>query len=384
MLRTSNNPQLITFAAGAALTLFDDRLQIGPELAGGQQIGSKTPLSGPTVTVASASATNLELLGGAKLRVLGGLVFGAAAGPGIADGVGTPKYRVVGSIAWAPLPKRDAGPPDEDGDGIPDAVDACPHEKGPKSDDPKKNGCPLPDRDGDGIPDQFDACPDKKGRASDDPTINGCPADYDRDGIPDDEDACPNEKGVPSADPKKNGCPGELDSDGDGIPDKDDACPKVKGVASSDPARNGCPPAVAGDRDGDGIPDDVDACPDERGVPSKDPKKNGCPVGAVAVFEAPTIRFDFGSDAIRADEADALARAKQAIERHPEVKRFEVCRATPTRWATPASTRRSRSAAPAPSRAGSSHTASPRAASCRRATAPRDRCLARRPTSSTA
>jgi outer membrane protein OmpA-like peptidoglycan-associated protein len=74
------------------------------------------------------------------------------------------------------------------------------------SDDPKKNGCP-PDKDGDGIPDNVDACPDVPGVASEDPKKNGCPPDRDGDGIPDATDACPDAPGPASNDPAKNGCP---------------------------------------------------------------------------------------------------------------------------------------------------------------------------------
>ncbi|HUR40001.1 MAG TPA: CehA/McbA family metallohydrolase [Verrucomicrobiae bacterium] len=62
-------------------------------------------------------------------------------------------------------------PADADGDGVADAVDACPAQPGPAS----NNGCPRvtpADRDGDGIPDATDACPSQPGRA----TNNGCPS----------------------------------------------------------------------------------------------------------------------------------------------------------------------------------------------------------------
>lgn len=49
--------------------------------------------------------------------------------------------------------------------------------KGVADPDPQKNGCPPPppDRDGDGIPDAEDACPDEKGPRDPDPAKNGCP-----------------------------------------------------------------------------------------------------------------------------------------------------------------------------------------------------------------
>jgi hypothetical protein len=60
--------------------------------------------------------------------------------------------------------------PDRDGDGVPDAVDACPGEAGSQP-----NGCnpptpPPADRDGDGKADGSDLCPDVAGQAPD-----GCP-----------------------------------------------------------------------------------------------------------------------------------------------------------------------------------------------------------------
>jgi predicted acyl esterase len=63
------------------------------------------------------------------------------------------------------------GPPgDQDGDGVPDATDACPTAPGPAA----NNGCPAigADRDRDGIPDSQDQCPDVAGVASN----GGCPA----------------------------------------------------------------------------------------------------------------------------------------------------------------------------------------------------------------
>ena len=39
--------------------------------------------------------------------------------------------------------EKNGGPPDTDGDGLPDPDDACPREAGPKTDDPKTTGCPA-------------------------------------------------------------------------------------------------------------------------------------------------------------------------------------------------------------------------------------------------
>ena len=126
-----------------------------------------------------------------------------------------------------------------------DADDACPDEPGVKSEDPKKNGCPLPgDRDKDGILDTDDACPDEPGVKSEDPEKNGCPRpDTDKDGIFDDEDACVNEPGIKTTDPLTNGCPPPKDTDKDTIIDPEDACPEVPGPRNEDRKKNGCPAA---------------------------------------------------------------------------------------------------------------------------------------------
>ena len=98
------------------------------------------------------------------------------------------------AAACAPKPV-DAGPADRDGDGVPDDVDRCPDEPGPK----ENFGCPWGDRDKDGIPDNLDKCPDVPGI----PELQGCPdVDSDGDGIPDRLDKCPLVPGVPP-----DGCP---------------------------------------------------------------------------------------------------------------------------------------------------------------------------------
>ena len=76
-------------------------------------------------------------------------------------------------LEWFPS----ATPPDSDGDGILDDVDACPDTPGVRTDDPATTGCPPPpDRDDDGIIDSQDACPDEAGPRSDDPGQERLPA----------------------------------------------------------------------------------------------------------------------------------------------------------------------------------------------------------------
>lgn len=332
MVRTSGAPHSITYGAALGLAFAGDRIQIGPEFYGSTTVGDAPPLFSDTIVGSSPSATTAEILGGIRGRLWKGLFVGAAAGPGLTNAPGSPTFRVLGALGWAPWPeaKRAARAPDADDDGVPDADDACRDVPGIKSPDPKQNGCPIADRDGDKVPDSEDACPDKRGRRNDDASRNGCPADYDRDGIADADDACPNQKGVASTDPKKNGCPGLVDADLDGVADADDACPSEKGPSSADPAKNGCPPPV--DTDGDGIFDREDACPAEKGKPDKDKTKHGCPkdvrVNGDEIVILKQVQFKFAqasiSQTVDPVSDDLLGEVRDVITQHPEIKVIEV------------------------------------------------------------
>jgi hypothetical protein len=187
----------VRWGAGIGFLPGDGSFQVGPELTGG--VGFKP----------QSATTDFELLLGARARFAGRFVAGFAASLGLAPGVGTPDFRTVLSIAYAPVAPPRINRTDRDGDGIPDALDACPDEPGVPTNDPKTNGCPPPmkDRDGDRIPDDEDACPDVKGAPDPVRALHGCPPDRDNDGIPDAEDACPDQAGPRDPDPKKNGCP---------------------------------------------------------------------------------------------------------------------------------------------------------------------------------
>jgi len=63
--------------------------------------------------------------------------------------------------------------PDQDGDGVGDAQDACPGTVGRWSDLSAACGCP--DQDGDGVPDSLDRCPDRIGLTQSGADQNGCP-----------------------------------------------------------------------------------------------------------------------------------------------------------------------------------------------------------------
>ncbi len=116
------------------------------------------------------------------------------------DGDGVPD--VDDACPDVPGPPENKGCPvvkDTDGDGIPDDVDKGPLDPEDKAGFQDDDGCPDPDNDNDGIVDAMDACPNNPG-----PIENrGCPVlDRDGDGIPDALDRCPDEPGLPP-----DGCP---------------------------------------------------------------------------------------------------------------------------------------------------------------------------------
>jgi outer membrane protein OmpA-like peptidoglycan-associated protein len=223
------------YGASAGVSLVHDRVTIGPELYGSTALGDDA---------FKTRTSPLEALLGAHATCPLGLRGGLGIGKGILAGFGSPEVRVLASLEWSPPKKKPVAvpppevPSDNDGDGIPDDLDACPDAIGPRTNDKRTNGCD--DRDKDTIADPYDACPDEPGVPHPNPKRNGCPADRDDDGIIDRLDACPGVKGSDSDDPKQNGCP-EPDLDYDEIPNEKDACPNDPGPASPDPKRNGCP-----------------------------------------------------------------------------------------------------------------------------------------------
>jgi OmpA-OmpF porin, OOP family len=206
MVRASSNPSALTYGAGAAISLFGDRLQIGPEAFFATPIQEGFVKLSSSRSIKRGGATNAEVLLGAHGRIVGGLVVGAGIGAGLSSAIGTPNYRLVFSVGWSPMASSKAATQDRaldtDEDGVLDADDACPYAFGGKSADPKRNGCPVADRDEDTVPDADDACPDERGEAALTAKRRGCPADRDEDSVPDLLDACPDEKG--SA--ENNGC----------------------------------------------------------------------------------------------------------------------------------------------------------------------------------
>jgi hypothetical protein len=202
------NPSTFTWGAAAGARIGGDRAQIGVELFGATPLQASFFDLDPQTRIARGLVSNVELELGVKVRLVRSLFVVAGAGPGLTDAVGTPMFRALGAIAWAPPPAiaaapSDAPPDDTDADGVADRADACPYAYGVASADPRRNGCPVIDADEDGVADADDACPDRAGVKSADPKRSGCPVDSDGDGVPDGLDGCPQQKGSAAT----NGCP---------------------------------------------------------------------------------------------------------------------------------------------------------------------------------
>ena len=99
---------------------------------------------------------------------------------------------------------------DRDGDGIPDADDACPDQPEDFDTFEDEDGCPDTDNDGDGILDADDSCPLQPEDIDQFEDEDGCPEeDNDRDGFLDARDQCPNEAEVVNGVEDEDGCPDE-------------------------------------------------------------------------------------------------------------------------------------------------------------------------------
>ena len=134
--------------------------------------------------------------------------------------------------------------PDEDGDGVSDSLDPCPHDPEGARPEMNRRGCPDRDTDNDGVSDSLDYCTHVPAGSVPDPTRSGCPSgDTDHDGILDAHDECPTDPPGWLPDPARPGC-ALADRDHDLVPDVSDTCPETAGAPHMETALNGCPGAV--------------------------------------------------------------------------------------------------------------------------------------------
>jgi len=202
-----------------------------------------------------------EVKTGASYDLPGALLAFAAFGVGVAEGYGTPDWRMLAGIRVDRTPE-DAPPPpptpDTDMDSYLDPVDKCPTDPEDFDKFEDEDGCPDLDDDKDTIPDKTDECRLEPEDLDGFEDANGCPElDNDKDTILDTNDKCPLEPEDLDSFQDEDGCP-ELDNDADTVADTDDGCPLIAGPVDN----KGCPWP---DRDGDTVIDRFDNCPDEPG-----------------------------------------------------------------------------------------------------------------------
>ena len=216
----------LTYGLGIDIDLWRDRVNLAAEVFG------RTKLNEPW---SSLETSSLELLGGPKWWMIPGLSLQFAVGAGLVQGHGTPDFRFVTGVAWAPRPD------DTDGDGVDDRVDECPLEVEDKDGYRDADGCPEWDNDSDGIGDKEDKCPNEPEDVNGIDDADGCPdGDEDSDGVPDSRDKCPTEREDRDGYMDNDGCP-DLDNDGDGIQDTVDKCPMIPETFNGYMDEDGCP-----------------------------------------------------------------------------------------------------------------------------------------------
>ena len=253
-----------------------------------------------------AAAFQYDLPAPVTLFVSGGL--------GLFPAYGVPDFNVVfGARLWSGAAPVAAAPvvvdTDPDHDGVVAPNDRCPDRAEDKDGFEDEDGCPDPDNDGDGVIDADDGCPKEKGTAEN----KGCPdKDTDADGIVDRLDKCAGEAEDKDGFEDDDGCP-DPDNDHDGIADAKDACPIEAGIAEN----KGCPDR---DRDGDGIVDRMDNCPDEVGTKeNSDCKaKQLARITSSGIEIMDTVYFKVDRDLIQSKSFPLLTNVANVIRNHPE------------------------------------------------------------------
>ena len=216
----------------------------------------------------------LEILPWVRFHGAEVATFTFGAGFGLAPGLGSPDYRIMGGATIAP--RFDPLSLDRDRDGIPNRYDECINQPEDKDGFQDEDGCPDPDNDGDGILDTVDSCRDLPEDFDNFEDVDGCPdLDNDRDNVMDATDRCPDIPEDPDGFQDLDGCP-DPDNDGDGIPDERDQCPNAAENFNGVQDEDGCPEDWV-DADGDGIHDAVDACPTEPEDFDNFQDEDGCP-----------------------------------------------------------------------------------------------------------
>ena len=311
----------LMYSAGIGFQVVPEKLDLNLELFGTGIVG---PGRSPNVIGDYAGKgivhSPLEALFNARIHIKRGWAVVAGVGWGITTGIGTPAFRVIAGVSYAPNKDRD-------GDGIVDSDDDCPEEPEDFDEFEDSDGCPEPDNDGDGIADVHDTCPLDPEDKDDWEDEDGCPdPDNDGDNFLDGEDGCPNEPEDVDGWEDSDGCP-DPDNDGDGIEDAADSCPQnpedIDGWEDSD----GCPDP---DNDGDGFLDGDDLCPNDPEAVNDFKDDDGCPDDVMAVVKdgkiliLEKILFVTAKDTILKRSYPILEAVKQTLLDNPRILKVRI------------------------------------------------------------
>ncbi len=330
-------------------------------VAGGYRFDHDKPDAAPVEVALSLSGSTgaddafgsfngnaLEALGQVSYDFTGPLLGHLGGGVGLNEGHGTPDWRVMAGVRYAPerpvdldgdglIGSDDRCPlvpedfddfedrdgcedPDNDGDRVLDVDDGAPLDPEDHDEYQDGDGVPDPDNDGDGLLDRVDVCPLDPETANGFQDDDGCPdaGDTDRDGLTDDVDQCPSEPEDVDAFVDTDGCP-DPDNDEDGTLDVSDACPVEPGPAEN----RGCPDT---DRDTDTVVDRLDNCPDEPGSV----KNQGCKErqlvkiteGGIDILDV--VYFDTNKAVIQKRSYKLLDQVAKVMVAHTEIPKFRV------------------------------------------------------------
>ncbi|MGB0680923.1 MAG: hypothetical protein ACPGUV_14840, partial [Polyangiales bacterium] len=162
----------LTYGLGVTVPVIPARLDAHAELYGA--LGFQD--------FAGRQTSPIEALAGVKAHWPQGWTLGAALGPGLSRGYGSPNFRALLMVGFSPKQEAQSPtkvevrakahrPSDRDGDGIADDQDQCPDAPEDRDGFADEDGCPDPDNDDDGVLDQDDRCPLEPGPAAQ----QGCP-----------------------------------------------------------------------------------------------------------------------------------------------------------------------------------------------------------------
>ena len=180
------------------------------------------------------------------------------------------------------------------------ATEREPCEAGPEDFDGYLDGdfCGDPDNDGDGIEDALDECPNDAEDSDQFLDDDGCPdIDNDADGVLDAEDQCPLESEDIDGYNDTDGC-ADRDNDEDGLVDGLDECPME--------------------------PEDRDQFQDEDGCPEPGPQQATVTVTDTRILISERIYFDFDTDTIRSVSMPLLDQVAAVINDIPANKRVRI------------------------------------------------------------